>query len=716
MDTTFLRQYAKTRRFLAGRPVQPEFALGNKAVLFLRSPAQSPVQTLYALEVATGQSRELLTPQTVLQGAAETLSTEERARLERQRVSARGFTSYRLSKDGEKAALSLGGKLYVVELSTQKSRALPTGEASPIDPRFSADGKKLAYVRNADLYVADWAKGQERRLTQTGSPTRVNGLAEFIAQEEMSRFEGFWWAPDGQTLAFQETDTSLVEQFRIQDAFHPESEPDVFAYPRAGKPNAQVRLGLLPVGGGKPVWVSWDAQKYPYLATVKWSAHGPLTLVVQDRAQQEEQVLSVDVKTGQTRTLLVEKDAAWLNLDQDFPEWLEDGSGFLWLTERNGAPEVELRKPDGTLAFSWVRPEAGFRKLAGVDVKSKSLYFLGTPTVVSSALFRAAPGKAPELVALEGVKGGWADATLSEDGQSLVVTHTSLRAMPRTTVFQATTGKKLGELPSVAEEPSAPLNVELRTVAVGEGHHVALFRPRGKAVAGKLPVILSVYGGPGLAVVRDVMREHLLAQWYADQGFLVVKVDNRGTPHRTRAFERAIRGDFSSVILDDQVAVLKALAKDVPELDLTRVGIEGWSFGGYLSALAVLKRPDVFKAAVAGAPVVDWADYDTHYTERYLGLPVQNPKGYEASSLLSYASRLERPLLLIHGTADDNVYFLHTLKLSDALFKAGKAHEVLPLSGFTHMVPDPLTTERLYERAVGFLKQHVQGPSQARPQ
>ena len=206
------------------------------------------------------------------------------------------------------------------------------------------------------------------------------------------------------------------------------------------------------------------------------------------------------------------------------------------------------------------------------------------------------------------------------------------------------------------------------------------------------------------------MRNWLLDQWLADQGFVVVAMDGRGTPGRSRDWERSISKHFGSVPLDDQVAGLRALGKRFPEMDLDRVGIVGWSFGGYLSALAVLKRPDVFKAAVAGAPVVDWLDYDTHYTERYLGLPDTNAAAYKEASLLTYAADLKRPLLLVHGTADDNVYFRHTLKLADALFREGKDFEVLPLSGLTHLVPDPVVTQRLYGRFAAYFGKHLGKP------
>ena len=241
-----------------------------------------------------------------------------------------------------------------------------------------------------------------------------------------------------------------------------------------------------------------------------------------------------------------------------------------------------------------------------------------------------------------------------------------------------------------------------------------LIRPHGfeSAAKRKYPVIVDVYGGPSHQQVVASMRQYLLDQWLADQGFIVVAIDGRGTPGRGRDWERAIAGHFGSVPLDDQVEALKLLGAKHPEMDLDRVGITGWSFGGYMSALAILRRPDVFKAAVAGAPVTDWMDYDTCYTERYLGVPGDGryPDAYQEGSLLTYAADLSRPLLLIHGTADDNVYFRHSLKLEEALFRAGKQAEFLPLSSFTHMVPDPVVRTRLEERIARFFHAHLDKP------
>lgn len=699
-DAAFLREYAETRRYLAGRPGSVRVTPDGRSALFLRSEAKDARQMLFELDLGTGATKVLLTPETVLQGAAEHLTAAEKARLERQRVSARGFTSYQLSADGARLLVALSGKLYVVERASGRVTQLATGPGACLDPKFSPDGAKVAYVREHDVFAVELAKNVERRVTKGGTEAKPHGLAEFVAQEEMSRFSGYWFSPDGKAVAFQETDHSGMEAFSINDPMHPELQADQFFYPRPGKKNAVVKLGVQKLAGGAPTWVQWDAAEYPYLATVTWK-DGPLTLVVQNRAQTKEQVLQADPATGKTTVLLVEEDAAWVNLDQAVPLWWK-GEGFFWRTERNGAPELELRALDGRLVGSWVKPEVGLDKVVGFDPATKALYFTGGTNPTANALYRVVNGAAPELVKTPAEALSLTTASLTGGGQ-VVVTHTSPRRMPATVVVNATSGAAV-EVPSVAVEPKLELNLEIFQLE-GDGPWAAVLKPRNFVKGKKYPVILNVYGGPHHLEVLQVKRENLVLQWLADQGFIVVKADGRGTPRRTREWERAIKHDFATQVSGLQVEALRAIAKRVPELDLSRVGAYGWSFGGYLSALLALEHGDAVKSAVSGAPVVDWLDYDTHYTERYLGLPDAQPKAYEVSSLLSYVAKAKRPILLMHGTADDNVYFLHTLKLSDALFKAGKPHSVLPLTNFTHMVPDPLVMERQWERIATWFKE-----------
>lgn len=701
-DAAFLREYAETRRYLAGRPVSVKVTPDGKSALFLRSKAKDAQQMLFELDLASGQEKELLTPDAVLRGASETLSVAERARLERQRVSARGFTSYQLSKDGSKLLVALSGKLYVIERASGKVTQLKTGEGACIDPKFTEDGLRVSYVRDNDVQVIDLAKNVERRVTKGGTDEKPHGLAEFVAQEEMSRFSGYWFSPDAKLVAFQETDHTGVERFSIQDPMHPEAEADRFFYPRPGRKNATVKLGIGALAGGKTVWAKWDAEAFPYLATVVWK-DGPLTIVVQNRAQTKEQVLAVDPATGKTTLLLAEEDAAWLNLDQKVPRWWKD-VGFFWMTERNGAPELELRGVDGALKASWVKPGAGYGQLVGFDPDTKSLYFTGGPNPTEASLYRVVDGGAPERLATPSVGPSVEEALLTGESKFIAFATTSVTSMPRSYVLKAD-GTKLSEVPSVAIEPSMKLSMEIVKLDGEPGPWAAIIRPNDFQKGRKYPVVLNVYGGPHHREVLNAKRENLVLQWLANQGFIVVKADGRGTPQRGRAWERAIKGDFATLPASDQVAALQALAKRVPELDLARVGVYGWSFGGYMSALLALSRGDVVKSAVSGAPVVDWLDYDTHYTERYLGVPADGNAAYQVSSLLSYVKDAKRPVLLMHGTADDNVYFLHSLKLSDAMFKAGKAHSVLPLANFTHMVPDPLVMERQWERIATWFKE-----------
>lgn len=700
-DVAFLHEFAETRRYLSGRPVSVKVTPDGRSALFLRSGPKDAGQMLFELVLATGETKVLLTPEKVLNGASEQLSAAEKARLERQRVSARGFTSYQLSTDGTRLLVGLSGKLYVIERATAKVTELKTGAGACIDPKFSPDGKSVAYVRDFDVQSIELAKNVERRVTKGGTELKPHGLAEFVAQEEMGRFAGFWFSPDSKSLVFQETDHSGVEVFGVPDPTKPELAPERFFYPRPGKKNAAVRLGVMPVAGGTPKWISWDTAAFPYLASVVWK-DGPLTLVVQNREQRAEQVLWVDSKTGKSSVLLTEEDAAWLNLDQDLPLWWKD-VGFFWATERNGAPELELRKPDGSLLASWVKPAAGFGALVGFAPASKTLFFTGGPNPTTELLFKVVDGGAVEQVKTPGEPLSMIAAKLTGGDGFIALWHTSSKAMPRNVVMRVD-GSEPVEVPSVAIEPSLKLSMEIFQLE-NDGPWAAVLKPASFVKGQKYPVVLNVYGGPRHLEVVQVTRENLVLQWLANQGFIVVKVDGRGTPRRTRAWERAISRDFATVTAGDQVTALQQLGKRVPEADLSRVGVYGWSFGGYMAALLSMSRGDTFKSAIAGAPVVDWRDYDTHYTERYLGLPETDPKAYEVSSLLTYVKDAKRPLLLIHGTADDNVYFLHSLKLSDALFKAGKPHSVLPLTNFTHMVPDPLVTERLWERVATWFKE-----------
>ena len=747
-EDSFLRDYAETRGFMLGRPVNATPTPDGTAVIFLRAKsAREPSQELYEFNVGSGQTRRLLAPEDALKGAAEKLSPEEKARRERQRISVGGFTAFSISRDSALVLLSLSSKLYVLNRMNGGVRELATGAGTIVDPKFSPDSRSVAYVRGYDVCVFDLATGKERAVTTGGTETVSHGLAEFVAQEEMARYAGFWWSPDSRQIAYQESDASKVETWYPADPSQPGNPPQPVFYPRPGKENVSVRVGVVPVDDpGKTVWLDYDRAKYSYLGKVTWKEEGPLTLTVLSRDQRDLALLKADPDTGKTSILLTEHDDAWVNLEQDVPVWLskENGGGFLWTAEREhsyrpegrsqgSAWQLELRKADGSLDRI-LRPASGnYRGLVGVA--DGRVYLRGGDNSYDD--YRPGPEWDENIGGIP-LAGG----TFAERNPALRSGRLTTRAGDSDSIFsvQRETADELSVvevhrfsdlglvavLPSVAEAPPFVIRPTFDSLSLRPTDDSPLLpeqRPPFPAAmiwplatppsrARRYPVIVDVYGGPGHQQVIDACRPYLLDQWLADQGFVVVAIDGWGTPGQGRDWERAIAGHFGSVPLNDQVKVLQALGKKHPEMDLDRVGITGWSFGGYMSALAVLRRPDVFKAAVAGAPVTDWMDYDTCYTERYLGVPGDGryPDAYKEGSLLTYADQLSRPLLLIHGTADDNVYFRHSLKLEEAFFRAGKEAEFLPLNSFTHMVPDPVVRTRLEERIARFFQTHLAQP------
>lgn len=712
-DPAFLEQFASTYRFGAGTPRGFTVTPDGKAVLFLRSGPRSVVQDLYEFNVSTGQERVLLTADQILGGSEENLSPEEKARRERLRMSSRGIASYSLSKDGTTILVPLSGKLYLVDRASAKVREVGKGEGFPIDPRLSDTGSLIACVRNGSLRVIDAASGQEWALATSEAPTIEYGTAEFVAAEEMDRREGYWFSPDASKIAFTRVDTAGLEIFTIADPTFPERPAQTWPYPRPGKKNADVQLFVSKPQGGEPTEIRWDREAYPYLVTVTWEKNAPLTLVVSNRAQTEFLVLAADDSTGSTTTLIREQDNAWIEIRQSVPHWLSDGSGFLWISESSGWPELRWHdragKPIATLAGEAI----GFRDLIHVDDERGFAYVSASSDPTESHVWavplraRIAPRQITEGSGLHSM-------TFGKRSQTSVRSSITADGQRSWTVLDE--GRDAGRIASVTEAPPF-MPAPQWTLVEADGHsfHASILRPRNFVPGRKYPVIASVYVGPTAKTVTKNPYASLLNQWFADHGFIMVAIDNRGTPDRGRSWQRAWKeqsgnpkGDLIEVGLRDHAAAMVALGTRFPEMDMDRVGVYGWSFGGYASAMFAMRRPDIYKAACAGAPVTAWEDYDTTYTERYLGLPQDNPEGYASSNVLTYAKDLKVPLLLVHGTADDNVYFMHALKMADTMFRAGNHFEFLVLPGFTHMVPDPVVNRALYSRIAQFFVRELQ--------
>ncbi|MFC5749497.1 S9 family peptidase [Actinomadura rugatobispora] len=697
MSIGYPRQSARTRRFTLGVPRAFQIASDGSYVAFLRTKAgDDPVTCLWTLDTATGEERLVADPAALDVPGEEDLPPEERARRERAREQAGGIVGYAVDRDAARAVFTLAGQLFTADLRSGAVRALPA--RTPVfDPRLDPAGRKVAYVSGRTVHVVPVGGGAAEGgepLIKPESDQVSYGLAEFIAAEEMNRMRGHWWSPDGSTLLVARVDETPVTRWTIADPANPDRPAHEIAYPAAGTPNAIVSLVLVKADGSGRVGVAWDRGEFPYVVTAHWDRHG-LRIVVQSRDQRIQRILDVDPSNGETTRLRSEHDPVWTEIVAGVPA--RTGSGApIWVVDD---AEADTRRI--TVADEPVTP-AGLQVRSVLGAEDERILFTGTqePTELHVWSYDGADGSVTRLTDGQGVFGG------ARTGEVTVLTATLLDRPGVSVEVRTPSGTR--EIASLAQVPEITPKVELLRAGEREIRTAVLLPTGWEPGAGRLPVLMDPYGGPHAQRVLAARRAYYEAQWLADQGFAVVVADGRGTPARGPAWERAVRGDFTGPVLEDQIAALEEAARQHPgAFDLDRVGIRGWSFGGWLAALAVLRRPDVFHAAVAGAPVTDWRLYDTHYTERYLGHPEEEPDNYTANSLIEDAGRLERPLLLIHGLADDNVVAAHTLRFSSALLAAGRPHTVLPLSGVTHMTPQEIVAENLLRLQVDFLKRNL---------
>ena len=686
---SFPRQNARTVGFSLGVPYAFAIAPDGNRVAFLRARSGTDRSTgLWVRETATGAERLIADPEELLSGGEESLPPEEQARRERTRQAAAGVVSFAADEAVRIAAFALSGRLFVADLADLDG-ALVRELVVPgpvLDPRPDPTGASIGYVADGGLRVVGADGAGDRALAVPEGENVTYGLAEFLAAEEMYRTRGFWWSPDGRRLLVARVDTTPVARWHLSDPAHPDRPPVEVAYPRAGTANADVRVVLAGLDGNLTP-VDWGSSDTPYLTSAHWSRGGPALLQVASRDQRTMRVLAV-ADDGTVERICEDTDPDWVDVVVGTPAWTPGGE-LVRVVARDGA----------------------YRLMIGEDpVTPVSLNVAGVLDVGDDVLFTATGQDAAEAHVYTSGPNGTVRVTrepgvhhAARRGDLVVSSSRSLGWFgSRVQVWRG--DEQAGEIASLAETPV--LTPEVTFLTAGEhGLRCALLLPRGhQRGSARLPVLCDPYGGPAARRVVCARNAYLTPQWFADQGFAVLIADGRGTPGRGPEWDRLIHYDEATPNLEDQVEALNAAAAAHPDLDLTRVGIRGWSHGGYLAALAVLRRPDVFHTAVAGAPVTDQRLYDTFYTERYLGHPDDHPDVYVHNSLIDDAPRLERPLMLIHGLADDNVVVAHTLRLSSALLAAGRPHTVLPLSGVTHMARQEEIAENLMLLQVEFLK------------
>jgi dipeptidyl-peptidase-4 len=698
MTESFPRQQARTRHFTLGLPRSFQVSPAGDRVAFLRSRGgDDPVNCLWVLDAGTGAERLAADPAEL--GGGTSLTGREKARRERVREQATGIVAFACDAKLTLAAFALAGQVFVTGLTAggPAPRAL-SARPGAFDPRPDPTGQRVAYASDGGVRVVTLDTDEDSLLIGPDGAEGVTfGLAEFVAAEEMGRSRGYWWSPDGTALLVARVDETPVQRWHIADPANPAAVPAEVAYPSAGTANADVSLLLVRLDGGT-VPVEWDRAAFPYLVTVNWDGTDPL-IVVQTRDQHRMQLMSADPARGTVAVLREDTDEHWVDIVPGVPARTGEGK-IVWTADADGAKRLLVAAPAQLAEAAPVTPpELQVRAVADTDGES--------------VLFTAS-GKDPTAVGLW-LHGANGLVRLSTDGRvstghraggTTVLLSRSLEEPGVTAAVR--TDRRSGEkitIASLAERPALPApRPDLFTAGAREIRTALLLPSWHEPGSGKLPVLLDPYGGPHLQRVVAAQSAFTDSQWFAEQGFAVVVADGRGTPGRGPQWDRAVAGDLAGPVLEDQVAALAAAADRRADLDTGRVAIRGWSFGGYLAALAVLRRPDVFHAGVAGAPVTDWRLYDTHYTERYLGTPAENGAAYDTCSLLGDAARLQRPLLIIHGLADDNVVAAHTLRLSAALLAAGRPHSVLPLSGVTHMTPQEEVAENLLLLQVDFLR------------
>jgi dipeptidyl-peptidase-4 len=663
--TEFLTQQAQTLNFTLGRPGQFQISADGRQVLFCRTmDGTSNLAALWAYDVEPGTERLLHLPDSGQLNE----SAEDRVRRERQRDRNRGVTRYRTDAAGKLVVASVEGRLTTVEVSSGAVRQLDT-TGSVIAPRPDPTGRTIAYVSEGSVHLVDVGGGNDRVLLATPGPDVSYGLPEHVAAESFDRQDGFWWAPDGSALLVARVDNSALPVTYLADPSAEREPPRSMRYPFAGGPNAEVTLHVVGLDGASTE-VLWDRAGFEYLLSVCWDSHGPL-IAVQNRAQTEVRLLTVEPTTGVTTEILAEKADSPFAVRHGVPARLAGGE-LVWLANVEDARRLLVAGEPVTPTSLQVREV--------VDVSGDSVLFHAStePTEVQVYEWSAAGGLR-QLSDSPGVHAG------ARGGDTVLLASRSLELDGVRTVVRSP-GRPDGEIGCLAL-PTEPINVEIFSAGMRQ-IRTAVLLPRDPAVA-PLPVLFAPYGGPGAQQVLQARDSYRLSQWFADQGFAVVVADGRGTPARGKAWEDAIWLDKGGPVLDDQVAVIDDVKRRYPQLDLGRVAIHGWSFGGFLTALAVLRRPDVFHVGVAGAPVTDFRMYDTHWAERYLGHPGEHAEAYDRCTLMFDAPNLQRPLLLVHGLADDNVLPAHTFQLSEALTAAGKVHSVLPLRATSHMISNP---------------------------
>jgi len=667
----------------------------GKRVTFLRGKDSNKNRLdLWAYDIASGQTAKLVDADDILPGD-EVLSDEEKARRERQRTAAlSGIVDYQWAPDGRTLLFPLGGELYLYDLGkTGKSavRKLTNGEGFATDPKLSPRGGFVSFVRNRNLWVIDLATGKSVQLTRDGSDVIGNGVAEFVADEEMNRHTGYWWAPDDSAIAFARIDETPVPVQKRYEVYPDRTEVVEQRYPAAGDRNVLVKLGVVaPSANAAPKWIDLGKEQDIYLARVDWRDPQRLTFQRQSRDQHLLELIENDLSSGRQRVLQTETSKTWVPLHDDL-RFLKDGR-ILWNSERSGYEHLYVLSEDGSKATALTSGDWPVDGVLAVDEAAGFVYFAaGKDSPLDAQVYRVplAGGAIERLSKSDGTHA----ASFAANASVYVDNWSNPTTPPQLELFRNDGTRIAALLKNDLADPQHPYAkyagahrpIEFGTIKAADGAttlNYSVIKPAGFDANRKYPVVVMVYGGPASQTVKRAWAPDF-NQYLAQHGFVVFSLDNRGTPRRGAAFGGALYGKQGTVEVADQLRGVEWL-KSQPWIDGSRIGVYGWSNGGYMTLMLLAKASDQYACGAAGAPVTDWALYDTHYTERYMGLPKANVAGYQQARVLEHIDGLKSQLLLIHGMADDNVLFTNSTALMSALQKRGQPFELMTYPGAKH--------------------------------
>jgi dipeptidyl-peptidase-4 len=685
------------------------FSPDGKLVTYLQGkPEAKDRLDVWAYDPAT-RSNRLLVDSAALVADEGKLSAEEEARRERARTSAlAGVVDYEFSPDSRYLLIPLAGDLFLYDLragsDTSPVRRLTQTAEAETDPRFSPRGRYVSFVRGQNLHVLELSSGKEISITRAGGGLVSFGVAEFIAQEEMDRSTGYWWSPDERHIAYTRVDETPVDELERFEIFAETVKVIRQRYPAAGRPNARIDLFVQELGSARERELPAAASGEGYLARVQWFPDSrALAVQRQSRDQRYLELLRIEIADGSSRRLLEERSDTWVDLHDELT-FLPKRKAFIWSSARSGHDHLYLHDYDGRLlrpltAGEWMVTGSGReRAIEAVDEVRGLVYFTANRDTPLERHLYAAPLDGPSDPARieAGIRklssgAGWHANTMSADAKLWLDTFSTPDDPPSLSLRRAD-GRLLEVLVANsldASHPYAPYRdahqpTEFGTLQAADGQtlHYQLTKPAGLQPGKRYPVIVEVYGGPGAQQVRRAWGG-LFRQFLAHQGYVVFTIDNRGSGFRGRRFEGALHRRMGSIEIEDQVRGVDFL-RTLPYVDGTRIGVFGWSYGGYMALMCMVRAPGHFTAGVAGAPVTDWRLYDTHYTERYMETPQSNPEGYRDGMVMTHAANLAGPLLVIHGMADDNVLFTHSTALFKNLQDLRKPFEVMPYPGSKH--------------------------------